>query len=146
MDAVPPNTETKHRLSLFDSTCLIVGIIIGSGIYETPTLVASAVDFPWQVFALWTLGGVITFCGALCYAELATTYPESGGDLIYLNRAYGRWAGFLFGWLNTFVARPGDISLMALVFARYVYDLAGGQGDTHPIWPCLLYTSDAADE
>ncbi len=148
MGKVPPNNDapmspelntdkSSNRLSLFDSTCLIVGIIIGSGIYETPTTVAGAVDFPWQIFALWILGGIISFCGALCYAELATTYPESGGDLVYLNRAYGRWAGFLFGWLNTFVARPGDISLMALVFAHYVYVLSGGQGTAHPIWPAI---------
>lgn len=127
------------RLSLFDSTCLIVGIVIGSGIYETPSLVAKAVDYPWEIFLLWILGGAISLCGAMCYAELATTYPESGGDVVYLNRAYGEWAGFLFGWLQTFVARPGDISLMALVFAHYVYVLVDPLADGDPpIWPAIL--------
>lgn len=131
----------KHRmrkLTLFDSTCLIVGIIIGSGIYETPTQIAGAVEHPWQMFALWIAGGLISLCGAMCYAELSTTYPESGGDVVYLNRAYGKWAGFLFGWLQTFVARPGDISAMALVFSRYIQVLVNPTAQTTPsIWPAI---------
>lgn len=135
----PGNVRLATRLSLFDSTCLIVGIVVGSGIYETPALVAKAVDYPWEIFLLWILGGAISLCGAMCYAELATTYPESGGDVVYLNRAYGEWAGFLFGWLQTFVARPGDISLMALVFAHYVDVLVdpAAEGDP-PIWPAIV--------
>ena len=137
-------SPSPRKLNLFDSTCLIVGIIVGSGIYETPVTVANAVDNHWEIYLLWILGGAISLCGAMCYAELATTYPESGGDVVYLRKAYGAWAGFLFGWLQTFVARPGDISLMALVFARYVYVLVNpsATGD-HPVWPavaivCLL--------
>lgn len=128
----------RNTLNLFDSTCLIIGIVVGSGIYETPAAVAQSADASWEIFALWSLGGLISLCGAMCYAELATTYPESGGDVVYLNRAYGKWAGFLFGWLQTFVARPGDISLMALVFAHYVHVLIDPAADgPHPIWPAI---------
>ena len=134
---VAPSTS-KRKLSLFDSTCLIVGIIIGAGIYETPSGVAQAATETWHVFLLWALGGLISLCGAVCYAELACCYPQSGGDVVYLSKAYGRLFGFLFGWLQTFVARPGDISLMALVFARYMQVLRNpaATGDP-PVWPAV---------
>lgn len=132
----------QHKLNLFDSTCLIVGIVVGAGIYETPSTVAQAATQSWEIFAFWTLGGVISLCGAMCYAELATTYPESGGDLIYLSRAYGRGTGFIFGWLQTFIARPGDISLMALVFAHYVdVVVRPGSSGEHPVWPAIAIIS-----
>ena len=106
----------KKSLSLFDSTCLIVGIIIGVGIYQTAPGVAGGVFCWWGVLAIWVVGGVLSLCGALGYAELATAYPREGGDYVYLNRAYGRWAGFLFGWIQLTVVRPGDIVVMAFAF------------------------------
>jgi amino acid transporter len=106
-------------LSLFDSICIIVGIIVGAGIYETTPLVASCVGGWGGVMAVWLAGGLFALCGALCYAELATTYPSQGGDYVYLTRAYGRRAGFLFGWSQLAIIRPGDIALMAFVFGRY---------------------------
>ncbi len=63
--------------------------------------------------------GVLSLCGALCYAELATDYPRQGCDYVYLTRAYGKWAGFLFGWLQLLFVRPGDIAVMAFAFATY---------------------------
>ena len=82
--------------------------------------------------ALWIVGGLLSLCGALSYAELATAYPVAGGDYVYLSKAYGRWAGFLFGWAQLTVVRPGDIAVMAFAFATYVraiYDpLAGYPG------------------
>ena len=74
-------------LSLFDSTCIIVGIIVGAGIYETTPMVAACVGGRGGVMAVWLAGGLLALCGALCYAELATTYPRQGGDYVYLNRA-----------------------------------------------------------
>jgi basic amino acid/polyamine antiporter, APA family len=115
----------QKQLSLFDSTCLIVGIIIGAGIYEVVPDVAKGTSYWWGFLGIWIIGGLISLCGALGYAELATTYPKEGGDYVYLTRAYGRWAGFLFGWLQLAVVRPGDIAAMAFIFARYaqtIYD------------------------
>ncbi len=109
----------EQSLSVFDASCLIVGIIVGAGIYETSPLIASSVSSPWAVILLWLVGGLISFCGAICYAELATTYPDDGGDVVYLRRAYGPWAGFLFGWMQMLIVRPGDIALMAFIFAKY---------------------------
>ena len=80
------------QLSLFDSTCLIVGIIIGAGIYQMAPDIAQGAGGAWGVLGIWVLGGVLSLCGALCYAELATAYPREGGDYVYLGRAYGKWA------------------------------------------------------
>jgi APA family basic amino acid/polyamine antiporter len=115
----------KKELSLFDSTCIIVGIIIGAGIYQMAPDIAKGAGSWWGVFAIWIVGGLLSLAGALSYAELATAYPQQGGDYVYLTRAYGRWAGFLFGWAQLTVVRPGDIAIMAFAFATYgraIYD------------------------
>jgi APA family basic amino acid/polyamine antiporter len=120
----------KRELSLFDSTCIIVGIIIGAGIYETAPLVAKGLDSGLGLMLTWLAGGFIALMGALCYAELATAYPREGGDYVYLTRAYGRWPGYMFGWSQLAIVRPGDIALMAFIFASYAQTLyaplAGG--------------------
>ena len=108
-------------LSLFDSTCIIVGIIIGAGIYETTPTVAACMGGWGGVMGIWLVGGLLALCGALCYAELATAYPHQGGDYVYLSRAYGSWAGFLFGWSQLTVIRPCDnagIVLLPTVFVN----------------------------
>lgn len=96
-----------------------MGIIIGAGIYQTAPDVARSASSEWGVLGIWVLGGFLSLCGALCYAELATAYPRQGGDYVYLTQAYGKWAGFLFGWLQLLVVRPGDIAVMAFAFATY---------------------------
>jgi APA family basic amino acid/polyamine antiporter len=113
----------KKELSFFDSTCIIVGIIIGAGIYETAPTVAGSVPGWLGVMTVWLAGGILALAGALCYAELATAYPREGGDYVYLSRAFGSWAGYLFGWSQLAIVRPGDIAMMAFVFARYAETL-----------------------
>jgi amino acid transporter len=113
----------RKELSLFDSINIIVGIIIGVGIYETAPIVAANMTGPLGIFGIWLAGGILALTGALCYAELATTYPYEGGDYVYLSRAYGHWSGYLFGWSQIAIIRPGDIALMAFVFARYARTL-----------------------
>ena len=115
----------KKELSLFDSTCIIVGIIIGAGIFQMAPDIAKGAYCWWGVLVIWLAGGVISFFGALGYAELASAYPQEGGDYVYLSRAYGRWAGYLFGWIQLVIVRPGDIAVMAFAFAMYgrtIYD------------------------
>jgi len=122
----------KRELSLFDSTCIIVGIIVGVGIYQMAPDIARGAGSWWGVVAIWIVGGLLSLAGALSYAELATAYPQEGGDYVYLTKAYGRWAGFLFGWAQLTVVRPGDIAVPAFAFATYaraIYDpLAGHPG------------------
>ncbi len=109
----------KRQLTLFDSTCLIMGIIIGAGIYEVAPMVAAGTSHWWGFMLIWVIGGLLSLCGAFGYAELGSAYPQEGGDYVYLNRAYGSWAGFLFGWIQLVVVRPGDIVGMAFIFATY---------------------------
>ena len=134
----------KQELSLFDSTCLIVGIIIGAGIYQTAPDVAKGVGGGWEVLAIWTCGGLLSFCGAMGYAELASAYPRQGGDYVYLSRAYGRWAGFLFGWAQLAIVRPGDIAVMAFVFATYAQTLFDPLASTAFPYAQQLYAVGAA--
>ena len=113
----------KKELSLFDSTCIIVGIIIGVGIYEIAPIVAGCMQSTAGILGIWLVGGILALAGAICYSELATAFPRQGGDYVYLNRAYGNWAGYIFGFSQMFIIRPGDIALMAFVFARYASTL-----------------------
>jgi APA family basic amino acid/polyamine antiporter len=109
----------RRVLSLFDVACLTIGIVVGAGIYQTAPAVAGGAGSGWGLLAIWLAGGLLSLCGALGYAELATALPQQGGDLVYLSRAYGPWAGFLFGWIQTLIVRPGDIAVMAFAFALY---------------------------
>ncbi len=119
----------QAQLSLWDAVSIIIGIVIGAGIYETPPLIFKNVHGPWEGLGVWALGGLLSLVGALCYAELATTYPRSGGDYVYLTRAFGPWLGFLFGWAQMLIIRSGNIGMLAYVFADYATKLwAFGQG------------------
>lgn len=112
-----------RQLTLFDSICIIAGVVIGAGIYETTPLIASNVASPAALLMVWVAGGVISLIGAFCYAELTTAYPKDGGDFVYLSRAYGPRAGFLFAWAEYWIVRPGSIGMMAFVFARFANQL-----------------------
>ena len=126
-DIQSPDTETgsgpRRQLSLLDSTCIIVGIIIGSGIYELTPLIAGNVSSATMLLGVWLLGGLVALAGALCYAELATTYPRSGGDYVFLSRAYGSRFAFWFAWAEFWIVRPGNIGMMAYVFGRYAQQI-----------------------
>ena len=130
-------TETvagpRRQLSLLDSTCIIVGIIIGSGIYELSPLIAGNVSGPAMLLGVWLLGGLVALAGALCYAELSTTYPRSGGDYVFLSRAYGSRLAFLFAWAEFWIVRPGNIGMVAYVFGRYAQQIWPLQQVSQPV-------------
>jgi amino acid transporter len=109
----------KLALAFFDAVAIIVGIVIGAGIFETPAMVAANTGSASMVILVWLLGSVISLVGALCYAELATAYPHPGGNYYYLIRAFGRNVGFLFGWARMTVLQTGSIALLAFVFGDY---------------------------
>jgi APA family basic amino acid/polyamine antiporter len=113
----------RQTLSVFDAVSIIVGVVVGVGIFKTPSLVAANTVDEGIFFLAWVLGGVISLIGALCYAELATTYPHTGGDYHYLTRAFGKNVAFLFGWARMTVIQPGSIAMLAFVFGDYLSQL-----------------------
>jgi APA family basic amino acid/polyamine antiporter len=115
----PSATHLPAQLGLWDVAAITAGIIIGAGIYKSTPLIAKQVSSPGMLMLLWIVGGLIALNGALCYAELASAYPHAGGTYHYLNRAWGRWAGFLYVWCEFWVVRPGNIGAMAFIFAMY---------------------------
>ncbi len=112
-------TSIVPTLGLWDAVSIIVGIVVGTAIFKSPTMVFLNVSGPWAAMGVWLLGGVLSLIGALCYAELTTTYPRSGGDFHYLTKAFGRLFGFLFGWAQLSVILTGSIASMAYAFADY---------------------------
>src|ERR1700694_5903479 len=88
----------QARLGLWDAISIIIGIIIGVGIFKTPVEVLEKVSGPWEALGIWALGGLLALVGAFCFAELAPAYPRSGGEYVYLTRAYGSRIGFLYAW------------------------------------------------
>lgn len=109
----------RRQLTLFDTTSIIVGIIIGSSVYVTAPRIAACVPDAFSFLLVWLLGGAFALVGSLCYAELATALPHDGGDYVYLSRAYGRPAGLMFAWCELWLVRPGAIGSLAYVFAEY---------------------------
>lgn len=114
----------KHVLSLLDATAIIVGIVVGAGIFRLPSLVAAQVGgAEWAIMAVWFLGGVISLLGALCFSELVSTYPDAGGEYHILGRAYGRDCAFMFAWARMTVVQTGSIALLAYIFGDYAAQL-----------------------
>jgi len=113
----------KQTLALTDVIALIIGIVIGIGIFKTPSLIAANTGTENFFFLAWLAGGIISLIGAMCYAELATAYPHTGGDYHYLTRAFGRKIGFLFAWSRLTVIQPGSLALLAFVFGDYLSQL-----------------------
>ncbi len=107
------------RLGVWDTVSIIVGIVVGTAIFRSPTVVFQNSGGPALALALWIIGGVLAWCGAVCYAELATTYPRDGGDYEYLKRAFGPCCGFLFAWAQLTTIVSGNIAIMAYAFADY---------------------------
>lgn len=108
-----------RSLGISDATLLVVGCIIGVGIFRTSSSIATHIQSPSLILALWVFTGLLSLCGALCYAELASMFPQSGGDYIYITTVYGRFWGFLFGWTKLFIERTGTIAILGMVFAEY---------------------------
>lgn len=114
-----PRAAPRRQLTLFDTTSIMVGIIIGSSVYMMVPRIAQSVPDTLSFLSVWLLGGAFALVGSLCYAELATALPAEGGDYVYLSRAYGRPVGFLFAWCELWLVRPGAIGSLAFVFAQY---------------------------
>ena len=113
----------RPTLTVFDAVSMIVGIVIGVGIFKAPSIVAGNVSGETAFIALWIAGGVISLIGALCYAELGSSHPNAGGEYYFLSKAYGDWLGFLFAWARMTVIQTGAIAAIAFVFGDYASTL-----------------------
>ena len=118
-------TSLKPSLRLLDGLAMVVGIMIGSGIFRTPGLIARQLGRPWLTFVAWLLGGILAFLGALCFAELATRHPRAGGKYVYAREAFGRRAGFVVGWVEGLAMYPAAIAALGVVTGEFLGRLAG---------------------
>ncbi len=118
---VPPTEPGLRRvLTSWDVAALIVGIIIGSGIFATPPVIAGHLPGTAAMLLVWLLGGFMSLCGALCFAELAGMFPHTGGSYVFLREAYGRMPAFIYGWSAFMITYPASIAGVSVVFTAYL--------------------------
>ncbi len=111
--------QPRQTLSLVDGLVIVVGMVVGTGIFATPAMVAQFAGSSFSYLALWLAGGALALIGALCYAELATAFPHAGGEYHFLSRAYGRGCALMFAWARCSVIQTGAIALVAFVYGDY---------------------------
>jgi basic amino acid/polyamine antiporter, APA family len=142
---VPQHTDEHgpslvRGLSLMDSVMLMVGGIIGSGIFLTAGQIASAVHKPLYFLAVWLIGGLISLLACFAFAEMAAMYPEAGGQYVFLREAYGEFPAFLYGWMIFTVGQSGTIAALAVGFAEYFGAIMPFAGAHKPVVTLLGWT------
>jgi APA family basic amino acid/polyamine antiporter len=120
-----PQTNLARRLGLFDATMIVMGGIIGAGIFTNPYVVAQQVHTPVLILSAWAVGGLIALAGAFIYAELSSQVTESGGQYVYIREAMHPLVGFVYGWSLLFVIQTGGMAAVALIFAKHLFELIG---------------------
>ena len=121
-----PRSELKRELGTWAAASIVVGTVIGSGIFLVPQAMVQRVGTPQMVFVVWVFGGLLSLAGALSYAELAAAMPEAGGEYVYLREAYGPMWGFLYSWTQMWVAKSGSIATLATGFFYYLTNFFPG--------------------
>jgi amino acid transporter len=123
LDSNQSTVKPKQLLSLSDGIILICGMVIGAGIFKAPSIVAGNTGSNAEFMLAWVLGGVVSLCGALVYAELSSRYPETGGEYAFLSRGMGRGVAFVFAWARMTVIQTGAIAAVAFVFGDYASEM-----------------------
>jgi APA family basic amino acid/polyamine antiporter len=126
--------QPRPTLSLYDAIAMIVGLIVGAGIFGTPSIVAGAAGSESMMLAMWLVGGAFAIIGALSYAELSTAFPSAGGEYHFIHRAYGRSLAFLYGWARMTVIVAGSIAVFAYLFGDYMSRLVNLGEHSSAIW------------
>ncbi len=129
----PTQPGLKRDLGVWSAASIVVGTVIGSGIFLVPQDMIGYVGSPAVLFAVWIFGGILSLFGALTYAELAAAMPEAGGEYVYLREAYGPFWGYLYGWTQMWVAKAGSVATLATAFFYYLANF-------HPELDGVLYT------
>jgi basic amino acid/polyamine antiporter, APA family len=119
MDVPVAAPSLPRKLGLFDALSIVVGVVIGAGIFLVPNLVAQELKSAQAILAVWTFAGVVSFFGSLACAELGTMFPSTGGQYVFLREAYGPLIGFLCGWSMFLVARSAQVAWLAMALALY---------------------------
>ena len=109
-----------RRLGLFSATALVISNMVGTGIFTTTGFLAGDLGEPWLVLGIWLVGAVVALAGALSYSELGVNFPASGGEYVYLTRAYGPTLGFMSGWVSFFAGFSAPVATAALAFSNYL--------------------------
>lgn len=133
----PPGAQPQRILDVRHAMALCIGMVVGAGIFKTSPMVAQFLATPEQLYLAWALGGVLSFIGGLCFAELAAAFPDAGGDYHFLRRAFGARLGFLFAWSRFAVIHTGSMALLGFVFGDYlaqVVDLSPWLGEHVSAW------------
>ena len=129
--------KPQPTLNVIEAGAVIVGVVIGVGIFKTPALVAANVHSEIGFLLIWLLGGLISLTGALCYGELATAYPHPGGEYHYLTRSFGKEIALLFAWARLSVMQTGSLALLAFVFGDYCSQLFPWRDRSSAIYAAL---------
>ena len=127
----------RRALGLFDATMIVVGGIVGSGIFILPAVVAQRLPTSFLVLAAWVAGGAIALAGAFAFAELATLFPRAGGEYTYLREGYPPLVAFLFGWASLLMIQGGGLAAVAITFAQYALRLLGRDASNAPVWAAV---------
>jgi amino acid transporter len=129
--------KPKVLLSVPDGVFLVAGMVIGVGIFKLPGLVAGSAASPAHFFLAWIVGGVACLCGALVYAELASRYPETGGEYTFLRRGLGEGPAFVFAWARMTVIQTGAIAAVAFVFGEYATQIVALGAASAAVWAAI---------
>ena len=119
-EAIAPNAALTRHLGIWSAAALVVGTVIGTGIFLVPTIMARELPSAAAILATWVVGGVLSFFGALAYAELGTIFPATGGQYVFLRESFGPMLAFLCGWTLFLVVMSGEIAFLATGFATYL--------------------------
>src|SRR3954463_16054725 len=132
-------SELPRVLNASHATSIVVGIIIGSGIFLVPREMMAAVGSSPEVYAVWIVGGMLSLFGAMTYAELAAAHPRYGGEYAFLREAYGDLAGFLYMWTQITVAKPASLATIAAGLARVLGTFTVFRSFARPVFGGLLW-------
>lgn len=131
-------------LGFWMAVCVVVGTVIGSGVFKKPQAVAEHVPEFGLAMSAWVLGGLLALVGGMVLAEVAVLYPRAGGNYVFLREAYGPWAGFLFGWVEFWIIRSASIAALATIFSESLHDVVRAAGGTTDVvisfWPRQVMT------
>ncbi len=120
------NITLIRGLTLIAAASIVIGNVIGTGVFLKTRVMTCNVGTPWMVITVWVAAGILSLAGALTYAELAAMMPRAGGEYVFVREAYGSTLGFLYGWMQVFIAKTGSQASVAVAFAIFLNDLAGG--------------------